>query len=116
MLISCLSAGLAIERYYGGSGGETMSVEGADRRGGGDARPERERADGGSATAATFQVTIPEPFTFSRPEEWVKWSRRFERFRVVSGLAQRDEEVQVNTLIYAVGDQADDILHCFKLS
>ena len=29
-------------------------------------------------TTASFQVTIPEPFTFSRPEEWVKWTRRFE--------------------------------------
>ena len=92
-----------------------MSVEGTEGRDGGNARPERERADGGSTTAATFQVTIPEPFTFSRPEEWVKWSRRFERFRVASGLAQRDEEVQVNTLIYAMGDQADDILHSFRL-
>ena len=36
--------------------------------------------------------------------------------RVASGLAQRDEEVQVNTLIYSMGDQADDILHSFKLS
>ena len=28
-------------------------------------------------TTASFQVTMPESFTFSRPEEWVKWIRRF---------------------------------------
>lgn len=60
---------------------------------------------------ASFQVTMPEPFTFSCPEEWVKW-----RFRVASGLAERGGEVQVNTLIYAMGDQADDILGSFTLS
>jgi hypothetical protein len=68
------------------------------------------------ATTASFQVTMPEPFTFSRPEEWVKWIRRFERFRVASGLARREGDVQVNTLIYAMGDQADDILTSFTLS
>ena len=67
-------------------------------------------------TTASFQVSMPEPFTFSRPEEWVRWIRRFERFRVASGLTQKDGEVQVSTLIYAMGDQADDILRSFTLS
>ena len=63
--------------------------------------------------AATFQVSAPELFPFSRPDEWLKWSRRFERFRLASGLA---EKVQVNTLIYSMGDEADDILCSFALS
>ena len=67
-------------------------------------------------TTASYQVTMPEPFSFSRPEEWVKWIRRFERFRVASGLASREGDIQVNTLIYAMGDQADDILRSFTLS
>ena len=66
--------------------------------------------------AATFQVSAPEPFTFSRPEEWQKWSRRFERFRIASGLADKSETAQVNTLIYSMGDEADDILRSFALS
>ena len=66
--------------------------------------------------AATFQVPAPEPFTFSRPEEWPKWRRRFERFRIASGLASKDDETQVNTLIYSMGDEADDILRSFSLS
>ena len=64
---------------------------------------------------ATFQVTPPEKFSF-KPEEWCKWTRRFERFRVASELNKRDEESQVNTLTYSMGDEADDILQSFGLS
>ena len=66
--------------------------------------------------AATYQVSQPGPFDFSSPEEWPKWLRRFERFRQASGLSEKSEEAQVNTLIYCMGDQADNILHSFKLS
>ena len=64
----------------------------------------------------SFRVQLPEKFDFSRQEEWPKWSRRFERFRQASGLAKEEEESQINTLIDAMGDQADDILTSFKLS
>ena len=64
----------------------------------------------------SFQVQLLEKFDFSRQEEWPKWSRRFERFRQASGLAKEEEESQINTLIYALGDQAYDILNSFKLS
>ena len=66
--------------------------------------------------AATYQVSPPEPFNFANPEEWPKWLRRFERFRQASGLVEKSEEAQVNTLIYCMGDEADDILRSFKLS
>ena len=69
-----------------------------------------------AATAATYQVSPPEQFNFSRPEEWLKWARRFERFRKASGLDAKDEEAQINTLVYSMGDEADDILRSFKLS
>ena len=61
-------------------------------------------------------VSEAEKFDFSRQDEWPKWSRRFERFRQASGLAKEEEESQINMLIYAMGDQADDILNSFKLS
>ena len=67
-------------------------------------------------SGATYQVQPPEPFTFSRPSEWPKWLRRFERFRTAAGLAEKGEEVQVNTLLYSMGDDADDILRSFQLS
>ena len=64
----------------------------------------------------SFRVEVPEKFNFSRQEDWPKWSLRFERFRQASGLAKEDETSQINTLIYAMGDQADDILISFKLT
>ena len=68
------------------------------------------------AIAATYQVQPPEQFNFSYPGEWPKWARRFERFRKALGLADNDEESQANTLVYAMGDEADDILRSFGLS
>ena len=51
-------------------------------------------------TTALFQVSMPEPFTFSRPEEWIKWICCFEIFGVVLRLALREGDIQVSTLIY----------------
>ena len=65
---------------------------------------------------ATYQVTNPERFNFSRPEEWSKWLRRFERFRFASSLHEKSEEQQVHTLVYSMGDEADDVLTAFKLT
>ncbi len=42
--------------------------------------------------------------------------RRFERFRSASGLSEKSAVVQVNALIYSMGDDADDILRSFGLS
>ena len=64
----------------------------------------------------TFQVAPPERFNFSLPDEWPKWIRRFDRFRCASGLSKREEENQVHTLIYSMGEEADDILSSFELS
>jgi transposase InsO family protein len=71
---------------------------------------------GQAASVALFQVKNPEPFNFSSPSEWPKWRKRFERFRIASGLNTKGEEEQVNMLIYLMGDQADDILLSFQLS
>ena len=65
---------------------------------------------------AEIRITPPENFTFSRPEEWIKWIRRFERFRQASGLAEKEEVSQIHTLIYTMGDEAEDILTSFRLT
>ena len=63
-----------------------------------------------------YRVAPPEPFTFSRPEEWQKWIRRFECFCQAAGLNTKEEVTQISTLVYAMGDKADDILHSCNLS
>ena len=65
---------------------------------------------------ATFTIAPPEPFLFSQPENWGKWIRRFNRFCKSSGMAEKPEPDQVNTLIYSMGDQAEDILLSSRLT
>jgi hypothetical protein len=67
------------------------------------------------ARMASFQVQPPEKFTF-KPEDWLKWSRRFEPFRMASGLEKESEESQVNTLIYSMCSEADDIVQSLGIS
>ena len=65
---------------------------------------------------ATYQITAPEHFNFNCPDEWPRWIRKFERFCIASGLSQKAEASQVNTLIYTMGESADDILSSMGLS
>ncbi|KAK0131436.1 hypothetical protein N1851_033838 [Merluccius polli] len=53
---------------------------------------------------ATFTIKPPEAFDFA------KRIRRFERFRLASNLNSSTEENQMNTLVYCMGDEADDVL------
>ena len=59
---------------------------------------------------------MPQMIDVSKPEERVKWSRHFERFRHASALTIKTEKRKVNTLIYTIGSEADDILSSFNLS
>ncbi|KAJ8366289.1 hypothetical protein AAFF_G00363120 [Aldrovandia affinis] len=62
-----------------------------------------------------FQVTPPEKFTF-KSDDWPKWIKRFDRFRIASGLETQADENQVNGLIYTMGEEAEDILVSLHLS
>lgn len=65
---------------------------------------------------AAFTIQPPEAFSFAKPLEWEKWMRRFERFRLASNLHLSSDANQVNTLIYCMGDEADDILRGLELT
>ena len=65
---------------------------------------------------ASYQIPALERFDFSKPAEWPRWIRHFERFRQASDLASKSEESQVNTLIFTMGDKVDNILQSFRLS
>ena len=43
----------------------------------------------------------------------VRWIKRFDRYRVVSGLQSQEEGLQVNALLYAMGGDAEDIMASF---
>ena len=65
---------------------------------------------------ACLGFSPPEPFNFRRPDDWMKWKRHFECFRLASGLAKEDEVRQVSTLLYCMGDQADSVLTSTKIA
>ena len=51
------------------------------------------------------KVTLnpPEPFNFACPDDWSRWKRRFEQFRVASGLDSESGAKQVSMLLYCMG-------------
>ena len=55
----------------------------------------------------------PEPFDFTHPAEWPVWRQRFSRFRVASKLNKETGEVQVNSLLYSMGMDAEHIYGSF---
>ena len=67
-----------------------------------------------SDTVSSLSIPTPDPFSF-HIADWENWIRRFERFRVVSGLVKQEEDLQVQTLLYLMGPQADVIVDSLKL-
>ncbi|UYV65638.1 K02A2.6-like [Cordylochernes scorpioides] len=63
-----------------------------------------------------IQVAAPEGFNFGKPNEWPIWFKRFQRYRIASGLSEKSENEQVNALIYIMGDKAEEIVILFNLS
>ncbi|XP_056014988.1 uncharacterized protein K02A2.6-like [Ostrea edulis] len=55
----------------------------------------------------------PESFDFSRPSEWPEWKQRFCRYRTATKLDKEDEAIQISSLIYAMGLQAEHIVKSF---
>jgi len=65
---------------------------------------------------SSMNLQLPNPFCFKKTEEWPKWQHRFEQYRVASGLAGREEEQQVSTLLYCLGEDAEDILDTTRIT
>ena len=57
----------------------------------------------------------PDNFDFSRPEVWPTWYQRFLRYRTASKLATDFFDVQVSALIYAIGEDAENIYSTFTI-
>ncbi len=59
---------------------------------------------------AELWLTTPEHFNFTKPDEWAKWKKRFKQYRQASNLSTDSELRQVNTLLYCMGDQVEEVL------
>ena len=58
----------------------------------------------------------PEKFDFKQPDEWPRWLKRFEQFRIASGLSEESEKRQVNTLLYCLGEEGEDLLRSTNIT
>lgn len=45
----------------------------------------------------------PQSFSFDKPTDWTDWKRQFERYRTATELNKKPGEVQVCSLVYAMG-------------
>ena len=48
-------------------------------------------------------LRLSPPDCFDKPDEWHRWKRRFEQFRLASGLSSEDDKRQISTLLYCLG-------------
>ena len=62
------------------------------------------------ATMASLCLQPPSAFNFRTPDKWSRWKKHFEQFCLASGLSDKAEEKQVSTLLYCMGEDADDTL------
>ena len=61
------------------------------------------------ALANSVQLKPPDPFDFKQPDNWTRWKRRFEQYRVASGLDEESQPRQVSALLYCLGEEADHV-------
>ena len=60
--------------------------------------------------ASSIPIAPPEKFDFKKPDGWPKWHRRFEQFLSASGLEKESDTRRVSTLLYCLGEDAEDVL------
>ena len=59
---------------------------------------------------ANVRLQPPDSFDFKKPDEWQRWKRRFEQFRLASALSSESDERQISTLLYCLGPDAEEVL------
>ena len=72
-----------------------------------------ESASDAAAIYPSLSVIPSRSSDFSKFEEWPRWVKRFERYRVISGLSKQDGTLPVNALLYALGGESEDIFTSF---
>ena len=75
---------------HGGSGAQLCQLNGPQPR------PQQTEPTA-SCTWRRSKSQLPSPSASHTRKIWQKWIRRYEQFRIASGIASREEEAQVNT-------------------
>ena len=57
-----------------------------------------------------IRLQPPDAFNFRNPNDWPRWKKRFEQFRVASNLSRDPEDRQISTLLYCLGEEAENVL------
>ena len=63
-----------------------------------------------------IQFQTPEKFNFRQPDEWPHWCKHFKQFHITSGLSTESQAHQVNTLLFCLGEEAEDLLRSTNIT
>ncbi|KAK7878016.1 hypothetical protein WMY93_031329 [Mugilogobius chulae] len=58
----------------------------------------------------------PSEFRFDRPADWPEWKQRFSRYRLATKLNKDSGDIQVSSLIYSMGSEAEKIFSSFHFA
>ena len=73
------------------------------------------RHGGSGETRKMLKLSPPDRFDFSKPLDWPDWKEDFPRFRLATKLHKEAGDVQVSTLIYTMGREAEHVYKSFTL-
>ena len=59
---------------------------------------------------AQIRLDTPAPFNFRKPNDWSRWEKRFEQYRLASELDKESASRQISTLLYCLGEEAEAVL------
>ena len=62
-----------------------------------------------------LKLSPPDRFDFSKPLDWPDWKQNFLRFRFATKLHKEDGDLQVSSLIYTMGREAEHVYKSFIL-
>ena len=60
--------------------------------------------------ALNIQLEPPDPFPFKVPDQWQRWRKRFDQYQLSSGLSTESYKRQISTLLYYMGEDAEETL------
>lgn len=67
---------------------------------------------GSAATTSVMMPNIrpPNEFDFTKPETWINWLTRFERYVSVANLSSKSDKEKIDLLCYTMGEKSEEIL------